>query len=44
MLSGRNLTLLVNFSEGLAAVKMGDRYGYINKQGQYVANPQFDIA
>ena len=23
------------FSEGLAAVKMGDRYGYINKQGQY---------
>ena len=26
-----------NFSEGLAAVKMGDRYGYINKEGQYVA-------
>ena len=33
-----------SFSEGLAAVKMGDRYGFINKQGQYVANPQFDIA
>lgn len=33
-----------SFSEGLALVKIGDRYGFINKEGQYVVNPQFDNA
>ena len=33
-----------SFSEGLTCVGIGDRYGYINKEGQYVVNPQFDGA
>ena len=44
MLLTLNLTLLEPFSEGLARVKIGDRYGYINKQGQYVINLLFDFA
>ena len=31
------------FSEGLARVEIGERWGYINKEGQYVANPSFSI-
>ena len=30
--------------ESLAAVKIGDRWGYIGKQGKMVINPQFDNA
>lgn len=30
------------FSEGLAAVKQGDRWGFIDKSGNIVINPQFD--
>lgn len=33
------------FSEGLAAVRVGDdqtgKYGFIDKQGKFVVNPQF---
>ena len=35
-----------DFSEGLAAVRIGDdktgKWGYIDKQGKMVVNPQFD--
>ena len=30
-----------NFSEGLAAVKIGKKWGYIDQQGKLVINPQF---
>lgn len=30
------------FSEGLAMVKVGDKWGYIDKTGEMVINPQFD--
>ncbi len=40
-----------SFSEGLAAVEIGDKqailggkWGYIDKTGKYVINPQFDEA
>ena len=33
-----------NFSEGLAAVKSGGKWGYIDKTGAIVVNPQFDSA
>ena len=31
-----------SFSEGLAAVQIGWRWGFINKAGAMVINPQFD--
>ena len=31
-----------NFSEGLAAVKINDKWGYIDKKGNFVIQPQFD--
>lgn len=34
----------ITFSEGLAGVEVGDKYGYVDKTGQYVINPQFDAA
>ena len=33
-----------DFSEGLAAVKIGGKVGFINKAGEIVINPQFDNA
>lgn len=32
------------FSEGLAAVKVGDKIGYVDKDGKIVISPQFDDA
>ena len=32
------------FSEGLCVVMVDDKYGFINKKGQSVINPQFDWA
>ena len=31
------------FSEGLASVKIDGKWGFIDKVGQYVINPQFDF-
>jgi hypothetical protein len=33
-----------NFSEGLCAVRIGDKWGYIDKTGAVVITPQFDSA
>jgi hypothetical protein len=33
-----------DFSEGLAVVKVGDQYGYIDRKGNFAINPQFDWA
>src|SRR5258706_6137309 len=33
-----------SFSEGLAAIRVGAKYGYIDKQGTIVIKPQFDFA
>jgi hypothetical protein len=33
-----------SFSEGLAVVKIEDKWGYIDKTGKIVINPQFDDA
>lgn len=32
-----------NFHNGLAAVKIGNKWGFINKTGQVVIDPQFDM-
>jgi hypothetical protein len=32
------------FSETLARIKIGDKWGYIDKTGKFVINPQFDFA
>jgi hypothetical protein len=33
-----------NFSQGLAPVKVGEKWGYINKQGKFVIPPKFTCA
>ena len=33
---------ITDFSENLAAFKMGGKWGFIDKKGNYVVNPQFD--
>src|SRR5262249_43054146 len=33
-----------NFSEGLCAVRIGNKWGYIDKTGKVVISPQFDSA
>ena len=32
-----------NFSEGLAYIKIEDKYGYIDTNGEYITKPQFDF-
>jgi hypothetical protein len=32
------------FSEGLAVVSIGGKFGYIDKSGKFVINPQWDSA
>ena len=34
----------IGFSEGLAAVRIGDKWGFIDRQGTYVIEPQFAYA
>ena len=33
-----------NVDDSLLPIKQGDKWGYINKKGEYVINPQFDMA
>ena len=37
----RQFDSAAEFSEGLAVVKSGDKYGYIDKTGKTIINPQF---
>jgi hypothetical protein len=34
----------LSFQKGLAPVKIGGKWGFINKKGKIVINPQFDFA
>ena len=36
--------MLGPFSEGLARVRIGDKWGFIDTKGAIVINPQFDDA
>jgi hypothetical protein len=38
------LVATTEFSEGLAGVKVGDKWGYVDKTGEIVVSPQFDEA
>jgi hypothetical protein len=40
----RRFERAMNFSEGLAAVGLDGRYGYIDKRGEMVIAPRFDLA
>ena len=33
-----------NFHDGVAAVRVNDKYGYIGKNGDFIVKPQFDVA
>ncbi|MBN1573608.1 MAG: WG repeat-containing protein [Deltaproteobacteria bacterium] len=33
-----------DFIDGIAVVKMGDKYGYIDRRGYFIADPRFDKA
>ena len=41
---GRRVTRVTSFCEGLAAVRIEDKWGYINPAGEFVIAPQFDTA
>jgi len=36
-----NFTKILSFSNALAAVKIGKEWGFVDKKGSYVINPQF---
>ncbi|PAB58812.1 WG repeat-containing protein [Anaeromicrobium sediminis] len=38
----KDYVIYSNFSEGLALIKLGDKYGYIDKTGKIVIDPQFE--
>ncbi|MDK2956433.1 MAG: hypothetical protein PWQ57_1929 [Desulfovibrionales bacterium] len=38
------ITDMADYSEGLAAVKIGDNWGYVNAAGELVIEPQFAVA
>jgi len=42
--SDESYDFISSFSEGLACVRIGQRYGYINKQGKLAIQPMFDGA
>ena len=39
-----NSTPADSFSDGLAIVQVGDKYGFIDESGKFVINPQFKFA
>ncbi len=41
LITSRKFERVKNFSEGLAAVQIGSKWGFINKQGKIVISPQF---
>ncbi len=44
MADGFNQEEACSFNQGLAAMKVGRAWGYINVQGVFVIRPQFDLA
>ena len=44
MIIGPEFDLATDFSEGLAAIRVGDKWGYINKDGKLKIDFLFDRA
>lgn len=43
LIIGRQYSFADDFSEGLAGVEVGGKYGFINKQGEVVIPPRFEL-